>query len=398
MIGASGAVSRPISETGTIVLACLLYTAGSAFQYITPAYLSDLGARLAINEAQMGSISAAENIGIGLASLLTALWGGRLNRRYLAIGAAIACAGFDMLAFFSRSFEALAAVRFLTGFLGEGILFSLAFLVLRSVREPDRSLGIALTAVVIFSSLVLGAAPFLNRVSGASGVLIPLALLPLTILFAARWMPPPAGSARPANTTASGLVAGRWAIVALAAMAVWFAAPGAFWTFAETEATGRRIPVEDISLSLAIGNAVGLLGSLVAAFQANRWGRASPIAVATICLCLSAVAFEHSWTLLALAAALSAVNIFWNYGAVYQMGLVVALDPAGGASAAISASQVLGFAAGGFTSGLIIFHFGFSAYTAVVSVLAFAGLLLFAPCFGAARRRKRVADAGSASG
>ena len=47
------------SDTGPIVLGCLLYTAGSAIQYVTPAYLSELATRLDLNEAQMGSISAA---------------------------------------------------------------------------------------------------------------------------------------------------------------------------------------------------------------------------------------------------------------------------------------------------------------------------------------------------
>ncbi len=379
------------SDTGPIVLGCLLYTAGSAIQYVTPAYLSELATRLDLNEAQMGSISAAENIGIGVAALLAVFWVGRIDRRLAASVAALACAGLDIVAFLSRSFEMLLVVRFLAGFLGEGILFSLSFLVLRSTRNPERSLGIALTTVVMFASLVLAAAPTLNRSSMGSGVLLPLGALPLAVIFAVKWMPhrhlPKTPQLKTGNATES--IHGRWAVIALIAMALWFAAPGAFWTFAEAAAAGKHSSVQDISIALAVGNAVGLLGSSVAAWQANRWGRSWPIVGATLCLCLSVVAFQHSWHFAALAASLSGINIFWNYGAVYQMGLVVALDPTGRATAAISAPQVLGFAAGGFVSGLAIFSFGFSALTAVVSLFAVAGLLLFLPCFRADRMQAR---------
>ena len=38
--------------------------------------------------------------------------------------------------------------------------------------------------------------------------------------------------------------------------------------------------------------------------------------------------------------------------------------------------------------GLAVFSFGFSALTAVVTLFAFAALLLFVPCFGAAGHRQ----------
>ena len=390
---------RNNSETGRIVLGSLLYTAGSAVQYVTPAYLSALSARLGFNEAQMGSISAAENVGIGLASLVIALWAGGMNRRFGAIAAVVGCVVFDALAFFSRSFEFVAVERFLAGLLGEGILFSLAFLVLRSTRRPERSFGIALTSVVTFASLVLAGAPVLDRIPFGAGILVPLAAIALIVPFAVVWMPerePPAQVRAATGQTQSG--GGLRAVIALAAMAMWFAAPGAFWSFAESAATSRQVATADISISLAIGNAVGLLGSLAAAWQADRWGRLWPIAGATLCLCLSVAAFDHRLGVLALAASLSGVNVFWNYGAVYEMGLVVALDPTGRATAAISAPQVLGFAAGGFAAGFIILGFGFSALSWAVALFAFAGLLMFLPGLAAGRPGKGEPDAGSASG
>jgi DHA1 family inner membrane transport protein len=376
-------MSRKIPDLARIVLGCLLYTAGSAILYVLPAYLAEIGAGLGLNEAQLGSITAAENLGIGLASVLSMLWIARMNLRVAAIVAAVVCAACNLLAARGHSFGVVIVARFLTGLCGEGLLFALAFVVLRSTRNPERSFGIALTTVVTFGSLVLAASPALDRLHWGSGALLPLAAAALSVLLAVQFMPhwqaADRGAGQDANTTVRRGSAR--ALLALAAMAVWYAAPGAFWTFADTAAAARHVPVQDISLALAIGNAVGLLGSLLTAWQGNRWGRAGPIIAATACLCVAVLAFAHSLTLLALSVALSAFNVCWNYGAVYQMALVVALDPVGRISVAISAAQVWGFAAGGFLSGLVIYRAGFGALPGVAAALAMGGLLLFLPCF-----------------
>jgi DHA1 family inner membrane transport protein len=369
---------RESDDTGRLLLGCLLYTAGSAILYVSPAYLADLGVRLGIDEAQMGEVSAAENIGIGLASLLAVWWSGRVGRATVAILGVFFCVAGDAISFFSRDFHLLLFTRFATGLLGEGTLFVLAFLVLSAVSNPDRALGFALTAVVLFGSLVLGAASVLNQIPG--GLLLPLAVAALAVLPALRWMPAAIAPAEPANQpVADG--AGNWrALIAVTAMAVWFGAPGGFWTFADAAAASRHVSAASIGTALAIGNAIGLLGSVLAAWQGNRRGRSGPILLGTLGLCLSVVAFQQSSQTIALAATLAAFNVFWNYATVYQMALVVALDRTGRATAGISAAQVLGFAAGGFVSGFAIVAAGYSALTVMVTVFAVAGVLLLVPC------------------
>jgi predicted MFS family arabinose efflux permease len=377
------------SDAGRVVLGSLLYTAGSAILYVLPAYLSELSSHLGINEAQMGSITAAENLGIALASMISMLWLTRVDRRVLAVAGTIFCVTFNLVAFLSRSFGLLVIARFLTGLLGEGILFSLAFAVLGSTRNPDRSFGIGLTVVVMFGSLVLGSSTYLDRVPVGTGALLPLAILPLGIIVALKWMPLGGGPAASRSDSAAVGPIGRLAIVAIGGMTIWFAAPGAFWTFAESAAVTRKISAETISIALAIGNTAGLLGSVMAAWQANRWGRFRPIMIATACLSLSVVAFGHSTSLVALALALSAFNIVWNYATVYEMALVVALDPAGRAALGIAAAQVTGFAAGGFFSGLAISEASYAALPIVVCLFSAAGLLVLVPCFRALKLQPR---------
>jgi predicted MFS family arabinose efflux permease len=375
------------NDTGRLLLGCLLYTAGSAILYVSPAYLADLGARFGIDEARMGALSAAENIGIGLASFFAMWWNGRVGYREAAMFGVLACLAGDAISFVSHNFAVLLLARFATGLLGEGTLFVLAFLVLASVRNPDRALGFALTAVVLFGSLVLGAASFLNGIPGGTAMLLPLAAIALAVLPVLRWMPVATALAAEAADRQSAPATDGWrALLAVIAMAVWFGAPGGFWTFADAAAASRQVSPGDIDTALAIGNAVGLLGSALAAWQGNRWGRGVPILAGTIGLCLSVAAFHRSVEVVALAATLAAFNIFWNYATVYQMALVVALDRTGRATAAISAAQVLGFAAGGFLSGFAIVSAGYSALTAVVAVFAVAGVFLLALCFRACAR------------
>lgn len=371
---------RETDDTGRLLLGCLLYTAGSEILYVSPAYLADLGARLGIDEAQMGELSAAENIGIGLASLLAVWWSGRVGRGTLAMLGVFACIAGDTISFFCRDFHVLLLTRFATGLLGEGTLFVLAFMVLSAAANPDRALGFALTAVVLFGSLVLGAGSVLNDIPGGSGLLLPLAVAALGVLPAVRWMPAAVASAEPVHQPAARGV-GNWrALIAVIAMAVWFGAPGGFWTFADAAAASRHISAASIGTALAIGNMVGLLGSVLAAWQGNRRGRAGPILLGTLGLCLSVAAFQQCNRIAALAATLAAFNIFWNYATVYQMALVVVLDRTGRATAGISAAQVLGFAAGGFVSGFAIVAAGYAALTVMVTVFAVAGLLSLGLC------------------
>jgi predicted MFS family arabinose efflux permease len=371
---------RESDDSGRLLLGCLLYTAGSAILYVSPAYLADLGTRLGIDEAQMGELSAAENIGIGLASLLAVWWNGRVGRDMVAILGVFFCAAGDVISFFSHDIHVLLLTRFVTGLLGEGTLFVLAFMVLSTAANPDRALGFALTAVVLFGSLVLGAGSILNDIPDGCGLLLPLGFAAFAVLPALRWMPVAVAPTEPVNRPLAGGV-GNWrALIAVTAMAVWFGAPGGFWTFADAAAASRHVSAASIETALAIGNVVGLLGSVLAAWQGNRRGRAVPILLGTLGLCLSVAAFQLSNGIAALAATLAAFNIFWNYATVYQMALVVVLDRTGRATAGISAAQVLGFAAGGFVSGFAIVAAGYSALTVMVTLFAVAGVLLLGLC------------------
>jgi predicted MFS family arabinose efflux permease len=348
--------------------------------YVLPVYLADLGSRTGLNEAQLGTIAATENVGIGLASVLGVLWFALVNRRAMVILAGCACALLNIGALFAHSFQALVAYRFLNGLAGEGVLFALAFQVLGATRNPGRSFGIALTSVVAAGSVILAASPYLNRASLGGGSLLPLILLCAVIPFAGRWMPEgraPTSSVVPGK----GLVSwsGRAALLSLLAMGVWFAAPGAFWTFAEDAAETHGISGAMVATALAVGNVVGLLGSLAAAWQGERWGRSYPILGATGGLCLFVVSFAHSASFLPLTVALCGFNICWNYAAVFQMAQVVTLDVTGRLSVGIAAAQVFGFAGGGFISGLMIYRIGFGVLTSLVALCAVVGLVLFVP-------------------
>jgi predicted MFS family arabinose efflux permease len=352
-------------------------------QYVSPVYFGELNAQLGINAAQIGSIAAAENVGIGLASLLSAVCLTRVSGRVLAATAGLICAALNVLSFFVHDIGLLIAMRCLTGVVGEGVLFSLAFTTLGMTRNPDRGLGIGLTTVVAFGSLVLGAAQWLDRIPGGPGILLPLAAVSLFIPVFSKWMPQ--RDRAPIVAPKSGMKHSGvgLALIALAGMAVWFAAPGVFWSFAETAASERHIPAMTISIALAVGNAVGLAGSVLAAWQGARLGRGRPILLATGGLCLSVLLFAHVSSLFMLSLALSAFNAFWNYAAVYEMGLVVARDLSGRISLAISAAQMVGFAAGGFLSGFAIVRYGFGVLPALLAFFAIAGAALI--CFSLPR-------------
>jgi predicted MFS family arabinose efflux permease len=369
-----------------VVLGCLLFVAGSAIFYMMPAYLALVGGRLSLDAAQLGTLAAAESLAIGISSLTGPLWVGRIDHRLCLVLGSLTCAAGNLATAWSDSFGMLLASRFLVGLLGEGVFYTLSFAVLAHVRNIDRAFAIALTVGVAFGSADLASAATLERVSPAIGPLAPVILIALSVLPLVGWLPKAAQRARASPRPVRAGRSARAGWLALFAQAIWFGAPGAFWTFAEQVATDKGVPVDAAELMLSIGEFASLAGSVAAAWQAARWGRLAPIAVASIGMVLAAILYQSRDEILWLGVLLSVFYAFWNYGTVYQMGLVAELDTIGRIAVMMPVAQVFGQSIGPFCAGRMILGMGDGGVTLATAIFALAGLGLDLICFSNLRR------------
>jgi hypothetical protein len=101
---------------------------------------------------------------------------------------------------------------------------------------------------------------------------------------------------------------------------------------------------------------------------------------------LAAIAYQYCDGVVGLALFLSIFYGFWNYGTVYQMGFVTALDRTGHAAVMMPAAQVFGLSVGPFCAGRLMLTQGDAAITALTVLFAMSGLAISLACFARLRR------------
>jgi predicted MFS family arabinose efflux permease len=375
-------------DTRTMLLGSLLYVAGSTIFYMMPPYLAFLGGRLSLDAGQLGTLAAIESLAIAITSLLGPFWIGRIDRRICIVVGLVACVAGNIATGFAGSFDMLLVARFLVGLLGEGLIYTTSFAILGAVRNIDRAFAIALTAAVVYGAAVTVVSGMLEHVFPAIGPISALVGIALVVFPFLGWLTP-SEKAQPDAVAAPVGAPGGWnwvGILGLLAQAVWFGAPGAFWTFVEQVATDKGVPGGTAEMAVSFGELTGLLGCVVAALLGNRLGRLKPIVVATAGMIMPAIVYQSSDGAVALAAFLAIFYGFWNYGTVYQMSFVTELDASGRTAVAMPAAQVFGLSFGPYVAGRLILDHGDGAVTASTIVFALTGLGLYFICFARLRR------------
>jgi predicted MFS family arabinose efflux permease len=371
------ALATPARELRIVTLGCLLYVGGQSLFFLMPAFLALLGNRLALDTAQLGTLAGAESLAFALTSLAAPLWIHRVDLRRAIVAGVIVFTVGSIATAFCPTFATLLALRIVVGLLGEGVLGTISFRFLGSARDVDRAFAIALTGAVVFGAAVMAGAAALAHVAPRFGLLLAMIAMALAIVPFVGWTSALAGAAGTEAERSRGGGIGPSALIALAAQALWFGAPGAFWTFAEQVATDKGMTNHAAEVILSIGELVALVGCTAAAALGDRLGRIVPITCASAGLAISAIVFAGSAGTIVMAVCLAVFYTFWNYGVVYQMSFVTQLDTSGNAAVVMPAVQVIGLSVGPFVAGWLITAHGDGAVTASTLSFIAAGLALY---------------------
>jgi len=153
----------------------------------------------------------------------------------------------------------------------------------------------------------------------------------------------------------------------------------AVWAFMERIAVenglGSAMGVRAVFFSLM----AGAVGSALAAIIAARFGRLTPMTIATILSLFSLVVFAAFGGSVAFIIAAMIYGAAWNFGAAYRMGLVASSDQSGKWTTLIPAFQMLGAIIGPIIAGQIAAKAGFRVvflFSGAVWILAFIAFVL----------------------
>jgi len=343
---------------------------------IQPMYLGALADHLGFSAEQLGLIASLEVAGSALAGIAATFWIRRWHWQRVALAALLALAAGNILSAIVTHFETLAAIRFLTGFLGIGTSYALAIAALSNTRQTERNYSIAIVAQVSAAIAGFIILPAYIGELGTPAVFLPLAAIAVLILPLLKNLPVSGKKAGPdVNETATSA---RWPIwFALACQCVWYLGLGGVWAFMERMGADAGIDADSIGKALAIGMAVGLLGAFFAAAVADRFGRVIPFILAMLGQVVAVWMLAGFEDLNGLVIAISIYNGTWNFALPYLFSMAALADTRGQLVVLMSTAQAVGLTFGTTLAGVVIGRWGLAAVTWQGGATAIAALLIF---------------------
>jgi len=319
---------------------------------ILPVFLGVLAETFVLSGQQVGFLSGAELGGTCLASLTAAYWFPRVRLRRVAMLAFSAGVLGNVATSLVNDYSSLLIVRFLTGFLGAGLLYAMTLGLIGQLKNPERVIAIAIIAQVLSLSVGVSAVPVLMSHWQLPGVTLAIALLFSTGFLLIGIIPERAavkavGEARPSGFTL--LPAGL-----LAALIVFSLGLGGVWAFLERIGDGNGFSMVEMGNALAVSGLFGGAGAIVAAVMGARVHRILPLVVAIGMQMLSCflLASRSDWP--TYMAAIALFNFGWNLALPYLMGAIAATDASGRFMVLIPAAQTGGYAVGPVVVGLMM--------------------------------------------
>jgi hypothetical protein len=276
----------------------------------------------------------------------------------------------------------LLAARIFTGF-SNGLILSLVFVGLCHSSNPDRYFGIYVFSQLTLQAILLVVLPDMLDLWGMASVYIMFASASaatslLVFLFPARMVSAVGPTRNRANyEKPAAPKIGKWAILALAAQAVYFLAPAAIWGYFEAIGETFTLTIGDVGDALGMASLAGIAGALVVIVLGSRFNRlwcmgiGTAVSVTAVWILLNGSGF--AWFLVAAAL----VNFSWNFTFPYQMGVLALFDRTGSVAILSLVVQLFGLSFGPMLATLLLIGEGYSAILWACAICYMISFIMF---------------------
>ena len=352
MAGQDSKAPADTNSASSRALFCLLFGAGTAVYFVLPIWAGIFEERFGFSAAQIGWLLSADMSASTVAVLVARLWMHRVNLRHAIAGALalyvagnLACLGLGEFAF-------LLLLRYVAGF-AMGTLVAVAVAGIGATERPDRNFGFALSVQVTLGGALLFATPYLVNMGGIASYYVVFSIVMSTVLFFLKRAP--TGYAKEsAAGSASSLGLSGPLVLAFAAVAVFFIGMNGFWSFVERIADQAGIAADFVSSALAISVLVSVLGSLLAAWMSDRFGRIGPIVIGVLITVGSVTLLLIQPSSLLFFISVNGFNLMYNFIIPFQSGWIADLDTTGKNITLLPAVQGGGISLGPIIAGMLI--------------------------------------------
>ena len=303
---------------------------------------------------QLGMLAAMEVGGIGLASLLSVAWVGRVNLRLVMTAALLVTAVGNGLCMLVESYTGLLVLRGLIGLFGEGVAFAICTALIGDYEDANRGFALSIVFQVAVGAVGLWYFPGLAKWGGFTAILAAMGLLSAVFIFTVRAIPRRLQKAAQLPDTDQDVPVQSLNIyLGLATIVFWFVGLSALWAFLERIGVDFGYTSETVGKWLALGMVTGVVSALLVSWLSKRVGQYWPPLVCILMhglLMLLLAILQTNWIFVLFVFVFMAI---WNFGLPYLLGMIADADTSGRLIVLIIVAQAGGNTLGPLVGGVV---------------------------------------------
>lgn len=341
-------VNRPVSVGSAI----LLGTIGVLSFIIQPGLVQGFVTELKIGEAQAVDLAGIEMLGVGLATVVVAILGNRINWRILtALGLGLGVIG-NLASIWTMGGSGFELARFVAG-LGEGAIISLSFTFVGLTRHIDRNVALYLVLLLSYGAFGLWFLPTFLRAFGLEGLFAGFAALTAASFLTLPFLPHSSDDRSGASPLARQLGIPMLGI-ALAAVLAYNMAQGIAWGILFLVGIDAGHAEQSVADALFLSQLLAVAGALSSVFLAEHIGRGQALFVGVFggAFCIALLLGRPSYA--TFTVAVCGFNLLWNFVLPFLLGIVGDFDEQGRMISPAIAMQMIGLGAGPIIAGRLI--------------------------------------------
>jgi len=367
------AVVTDVNGWPAIASAILLGTIGVLSFIIQPGIVQGFVTELGMSEPAAVDLAGIEMLGVAIATIALAFFGGRIDWRHVvAIGLGAAVIG--NLGSALGSADLFTVSRFVSG-LGEGAITSISFTFVGVTRRAERNLALYLVLLLTYGAFMLWQLPSLLDAIGFAGLFMIFAALSALAALTIPFVPRSYVAEEMENPEARQLSRPLLAI-ALGGVLAYNIAQGIAWSVLFLVGIDAGIAEQPVADSLFLSQVVAIAGALASVFLASRVNRNAAIAFGILVGAASIALLLGRPSLVLFTLGVCGFNFLWNFVLPFILGRICDFDTSGRMMSLAIAMQMTGLGGGPLIAARLMDGTGYEAVLGLCISLFIASFLL----------------------
>lgn len=339
---------------------------------------------LSFTDVEVGRVAGADLGGLAIGAVISAIFVAKVDRRYMAIGAALVAIAANVLCIFYQSYEVTLWLRLAAG-IGAGAYTGVAVATIGGHSRPAFAFGLELFAFAGSQGAELKLLPYLS----IEGVYIALIATYVVGLLFISWLPRhpvdkgldievdvenPAGQHHAEHQHVPAYVP--WMV--LTAVVFTYVNIGAYWTYIELATVDSDASSDWVASMLWISSVFSVIGCLFAVLLSNRYGLARPLLITLVFQASIVVMLVFGITNAAVAISMFSFNFCWIFVDIYQAATIANVDHSGRFLAMLPAAQGLGnFLGPNIAASILAYGFGYNGVFILCAAASITAMLVY---------------------